>query len=538
MLKDKCPEDFNKFMERGPAAFRKYADKYNADLKLGTNVKFQDGNKNVNTYNFFAMLGYYEKTIQNLETLNSLLKSDSTNGAMYDVTSIIENILKVKKLKQDPNLVNVDKLIPDFENDNELLNKSKSEILKDIEQKVGKGKAKSYQVAYYLTWANFRQYFNEIIDDKMINECINLGMQLPNFSADDIKHFIADYTKQQLRYLDMFAPRVESMKKNRKQLMELGLEEASKYRVITTSEIIKNTLEEIPKKLEEYKRKYKDNAFIQMLSRVQQKDGVFLMIKNIADMRAETVNEVKEAFNQLYSNISSYRDAMDLIRYTLCVNGFGYDPRSFVSMIPIKTLAKVKGIENVFEFFEIDKLDNFEDNFIIKNDLVDYSVKIPSKHDNVFFMPTKSKIIGKRGGKDFMGFKVDPTYYKKLYETKDGAYYVSMKEKEQPDTHDKIYEVFDKEIVSNWLGAVTDEEGNFEYDANDELEVDEDVRKNSLKAIVDDVMKEAALQGLDTQTVTKEDLVKILNSENALGRYFNLDADPMSVYEPIAIEFC
>lgn len=538
MLKDKCPEDFNKFMERGPAAFRKYADKYNADLKLGINVKFQDGNKNVNTYNFFAMLGYYEKTIQNLETLNSLLKSDSTNGAMYDVTSIIENILKVKKLKQDQNLVNVDKLIPDFENDKELLNKSKFEILKDIEQKVGKGKAKSYQVAYYLTWANFRQYFNEIIDDKMINECINLGMQLPNFSADDIKHFIADYTKQQLRYLDMFAPRVESMKKNRKQLMELGLEEASKYRVITTSEIIKNTLEEIPKKLEEYKRKYKDNAFIQMLSRVQQKDGVFLMIKNIADMRAETVNEVKEAFNQLYSNISSYRDAMDLIRYTLCVNGFGYDPRSFVSMIPIKTLAKVKGIENIFEFFEIDKLDNFEDNFIIKNDLVDYSVKIPSKHDNVFFMPTKSKIIGKRGGKDFMGFKVDPTYYKKLYETKDGAYYVSMKEKEQPDTHDKIYEVFDKEIVSNWLGAVTDEEGNFEYDSDENLEVDEEVRKNSLKAIVDDVMKEAALQGLDTQTVTKEDLIKILNSENALGRYFNLDADPMSVYEPIAIEFC
>lgn len=537
-LKDKCPEDFNKFMERGPAAFRKYADKYNADLKLGINVKFQDGNKNVNTYNFFAMLGYYEKTIQNLETLNSLLKSDSTNGAMYDVTSIIENILKVKKLKQDPNLVNVDKLIPDFENDKELLNKSKPEILKDIEQKVGKGKAKSYQVAYYLTWANFRQYFNEIIDDKMINECINLGMQLPNFSADEIKHFIADYTKQQLRYLDMFAPRVESMKKNRKQLMELGLEEASKYRVITTSEIIKNTLEEIPKKLEEYKRKYKDNAFIQMLSRVQQKDGVFLMIKNIADMRAETVNEVKEAFNQLYSNDSSFSDAMDLIRYTLCVNGFGYDPRSFVSMIPIKTLANVKGIENIFEFFEIDKLDNFEDNFIIKNDLVDYSVKIPSKHDNVFFMPTKSKIIGKRGGKDFMGFKVDPTFYKKLYETKDGAYYVSMEEKEQPDTHDKIYEVFDKEIVSNWLGAVTDEEGNFEYDANDELEVDEDVRKNSLKAIVDDVMKEAALQGLDTQTVTKEDLVKILNSENALGRYFNLDADPMSVYEPIAIEFC
>jgi hypothetical protein len=153
-------------------------------------------------------------------------------------------------------------------------------------------------------------------------------------------------------------------------------------------------------------------------------------------------------------------------------------------------------------------------------------------------MPTKSKIIGKRGGKDFMGFKVDHTYYKKLYETKDGAYYVSMEEKKQPDTNDKIYEVFDKEIVSNWLGAVTDEEGNFEYDANDELEVDEDVRKNSLKAIVDDVMKEAALQGLDTQTVTKEDLVKILNSENALGRYFNLDADPMSVYEPIAIEFC
>ncbi|MBR4324481.1 MAG: hypothetical protein IKP73_02995 [Bacteroidales bacterium] len=508
------PQYFARFMEYGPAGFREYACVYDANLGLGKKVKGCIYTKKDCIYNFYAMLGFYEKTIQNITTLNHLLMSDSTNGAIYDIVSIIEHIIKLKKLQTDPNLQGVSNVIPDFVEDKELFYKDKNEIMDLLENKVGKGKVKSYLVAYYLIWVNYQQFYHGIIDNGMIDECVYLGMQLPKFNVDAIKYFIVEYSKQQLRYLDMFAPRVESMKKNWKQLMELGLEEASKYRVITTSEIIKNTLEEIPKKLEEYKRKYKDNAFIQMLSRVQQKDGVFLMIKNIADMRAETVNEVKEAFNQLYSNISSYRDAMDLIRYTLCVNGFGYDPRSFVSMIPIKTLAKVKGIENVFEFFEIDKLDNFEDNFIIKNDLVDYNVEIPNKHGDVFFMPTKSKIIGKR-----MEIEYDTICYKKVYEAQDGAYYTLMNEREKFNCNYKVFEMYDKEIVSNWLGAITDDEGNFKYDSNDEVEIDEDEREEILESIVKSVMREASKQGRDLRFVSKEDAVKLLNSDNAIGRY-------------------
>ena len=114
--------------------------------------------------------------------------------------------------------------------------------------------------------------------------------------------------------------------------------------------------------------------FVKMLTRVTQtnpktkEETTFLMMKNIADMRSETINDVKQAFDDLYENLDSRKDAMELIKYTMCVNGFGYDPRSFISMIPIKTIAKLGGIENVYNFFEIDHIDDFRNRFIIDND--------------------------------------------------------------------------------------------------------------------------------------------------------------------------
>lgn len=512
MLKEKNADDFQKFMEKGPAAFKRYADVYNSELTLGKSVTFIDGKKTKHTNNFFAMLGYYAQTIQNLETLNSLLKSDSTNGAMYDVTSIIENILKVNRLKADNNLVGVNNLIPDFTMNNDLLYQSKSEINEAIKAKTGKN-AKSYQVAYYLTWANYMQYFDKVIDRRMIDECIKVGMQLPKFNSDDIKKFISEYQKQQLKYINWFRPQV---KKNK---------ETGKYDIKSTNQIIKETLENTPFMLEDLKRKYPDNMFIKMLSRVTQtnkktkKEETYLMIKNIADMRSETVNDVKQAFNDLYDDPESMNDALSLIKYAICVNGFGYDPRSFISMIPIKTLAAIGGIENMYDFFEIDHLDDFENKFIIDNDLVDYSFNIPKydKEKPLFRIDgATSKIIGVRE-KYMYGTKIPAEYYKKVYENAFGCFYTSIdNEKELGGIESKIYDTIDKNILSQ----------------------DTNLEDGQINAIVEDVMKSIITNKIALDALDKDAIISVLKDKVSLGRYYNINSDPITDYAPIAIEFC
>ena len=512
ILKEKNADDFQKFMEKGPAAFKRYADAYNSTFTLGKSVTFVDGKKTKRTNNFFAMLGYYAQTIQNLETLNSLLKSDSTNGAMYDVTSIIENILKVNRLKADDNLVGVNNLIPDFTMNNKLLYQEKDEIKKAIKAKTGKN-AKSYQVAYYLTWANYMQYFDKVIDRRMIDECIKVGMQLPKFNSDDIKKFITEYQKQQLKYINWFRPQV---KKNK---------ETGKYDIKSTNQIIKETLENTPFMLEDLKRKYPDNMFIKMLSRVTQtnkktkEEETYLMIKNIADMRSETVNDVKQAFNDLYDAPESMNDALSLIKYAICVNGFGYDQRSFISMIPIKTLAAIGGIENMYDFFEIDHLDDFENNFIIDNDLVDYSFNIPNydKEKPLFRIDgATSKIIGVRE-KYMLGNKIPAEYYKKVYENPFGCFYTSIdKEKELGGIESKIYDTIDKDILSQ----------------------DTDLENEQINAIVEDVMKSTITNKIALEALDKDAIISVLKDKVSLGRYYNINSDPMTDYAPIAIEFC
>jgi len=540
-LNDTYPKEFKKFMDKGPAAFRRFAMDYNPEKPMAESFTYEYKGADLNSANFFAMLGYYESTIQNLETLNSLLKSDSTNGAMYDVTSIIENILKVNRLKQDSNLEGVDNLIPDFENNKDILKMSKQQIVEEIEKKVGKGNVKSYQTAYYLTWANFRQYFSSIIDDGMIDECINLGMQLPKFNSDNINKFINDYKKQQLRYLDYFKPiLVNNQELSEEEQAEIaakyGIESTERLQTISTNEIMENIKESVPKRLEEFKNKYPDNMFIKMLSRFSTKDGDYLMMKNIADMRAETVNEVKEAFNELFSNPYSNEDAVELIKYALCVNGFGYDPRSFISMIPIKTLSQIEGIQNIFNYFEIDNLDNFENEFIVKNDLVDYSLRLPKELPTVFKTPSKSKIIGTRpytytDYKTKLEVRVPGRYFVKLYETEDGAYYTEYKgEVKNPDYKDKIYEILDNEVISLQIGSYT-------YNQRD-YDVDEEKREEAINNLVDNVIREANEQGIDLSNIDKETVMKVLSDDNSLGRFFNLNADPMSVYDPISIQWC
>ena len=512
MLKENNADDFQKFMERGPAVFKNIADKYNPSLTLGKSVSYMVGKKTKKTNNFFCMLGYYAQTIQNLETLNSLLKSDSTNGAMYDVTSIIENILKVNRLKADNNLVGVNNLIPDFTMNNDLLYQSKSEINEAIKAKTGKN-AKSYQVAYYLTWANYMQYFDKVIDRRMIDECIKVGMQLPKFNSDDIKKFISEYQKQQLKYINWFRPQV---KKNK---------ETGKYDIKSTNRIIKETLENTPFMLEDLKRKYPDNMFIKMLSRVTQtnkktkEEETYLMIKNIADMRSETVNDVKQAFNDLYDDPESMNDALSLIKYAICVNGFGYDPRSFISMIPIKTLAAIGGIENMYDFFEIDHLDDFENNFIIDNDLVDYSFNIPNydKEKPLFRIDgATSKIIGVRE-KYMFGTKIPAEYYKKVYENAFGCFYTPIdNEKELEGIESKIYNTIDKDILSQ----------------------DTNLEDGQINAIVEDVMKSIITNKISLDALDKDAIISVLKDKVSLGRYYNINSDPITDYAPIAIEFC
>ena len=506
-LKSKT-DDFQKFMEKGPAAFAKYATQYDEKAKLSDPITFMEGKHTITTPNFFCMLGYYSQTIQNLEMLNSILKSDSTNGAMYDITSIVDNIIKTKRLKSDPNLVGVNNLIPDFDENNDLLYQDKKAIKDEIEKKTGKN-AKSYQVAYYLTWANYRQYFGKVIDFGLIDECIDLGMQLPRFSADDIKNFINAYQMQQLRYLGFFRPKSKLDK------------ETGRYEITTTSQIIEKILEETPQKLEEYKRKYPNNEFIKMLSRVNQdvwengqkvnKD--FLMIKKIADMRSETVNAVKQAFDDLYMNPMSRKDALELVKYSLCVKGFGYDPRSFMSVIPIKTISEIPGIESMYDYFEIDNLDAFENKFIVDNKLYDMNTSSYfDKKTGELVAKSHNKILAKK-----VFGQSEPEIFIKVYTDSQGNSHYTSTSRNKSKAENKLFDYLDDEVLGD----------NTYYD------------EKTIESLVDNILKDANERGLPVTELSKEAIKRILSEKNSLGRYFSLNnGDPMRDYSPIAVEWC
>lgn len=501
-------DDFQKFMEKGPAAFAKYATQYDEKAKLSDPITFMEGKHTITTPNFFCMLGYYSQTIQNLETLNSILKSDSTNGAMYDITSIVDNIIKTKRLKSDPNLVGVNNLIPDFDENNDLLYQDKKAIKDEIEKKTGKN-AKSNQVAYYLTWANYRQYFDKVIDFGLIDECIDLGMQLPRFSADDIKNFINAYQMQQLRYLGFFRPKSKLNK------------ETGRYEITTTSQIIEKILEETPQKLEEYKRKYPDNEFIKMLSRVNQdvwengqkvnKD--FLIIKKIADMRSETVNAVKQAFDDLYMNPMSKKDALELVKYSLCVKGFGYDPRSFMSVIPIKTISEIPGIESMYDYFEIDNLDAFENKFIVDNKLYDMNTSSYfDKKTGELIAKSHNKILAKK-----VFGQSEPEIFIKVYTDSQGNSHYTSTSRNKSKAENTLFDYLDSEVLGD----------NTYYD------------EKTIESLVDNILKDANERGLPVTELSKEAIKQILSEKNSIGRYFSLNNGyPMRDYAPIAVEWC
>ena len=500
-------KEFDDFMKYGPNAFKKFAMDYNPnnDIKEPSN--------------FFPFLGYYANTIQNLETINLMIKADSTNGAMYDLSDIIDKTIKLQNLRGDKNLVGVENVLPEYDEDPDILSKSKKEIIDDM--KKTDNKISSYKVAYYLTYCNFRQYFGDIIDRTILDNAISFGKQLPMFTDDNIKDYITKYTKEQLKYLDYFKP-------------QLIRQSDGSYKVLSTNDIINRTLSEIPQRYSYYKSKYPNNMFIKMLTLAENNDGTqYLMINNIADMRFDTVNEVKAAFNDLYNDFESMQDAIDLIHYTLCINGFGYDPRSYISMIPIKTLAQQNGMENLYKFFEIDNIEKFEDDFILENKLFEQisperlgfkdKKSIPSTLE---LKNISSKII-KINGNRF----VSDRYWKKMYENEDGTSYYQEVEIEAnedgelefvhtdvlTDSQKDIYNILDKEIISP-----------------DVSENREEVISNIVESIINTYQK----NGRDISDIDKKAIIETLSDTNNIGRFFNLNADPMNIYQPIAIDFC
>ena len=508
---------FGTFMKYGPSALK------DENLNVSYDITQQS--------NLYAFLGMYADTIQNIETLNLFLKADSTNGAMYDLSDIIDKTIKLNNLRADGNLVGVDSVLPDFDEDENILRKSKDEIVEDLKKQGGT--LNSYKTAFYLTYCNYKQYFGEIVDTTLLNKTIQFGQQFKFFTADNIKKFMAEYSKYQLRYLDYFKPKVKYNK------------ETGKYDITSTQDIINNTLKSIPEKFDYYKTKYKDNEFIKMLTL---SDDGYLMINNIADMRLETVNAVKAGFNELISNDESYQDANDLLHYTLCVNGFGYDPRSFISLIPLKSIAQLKGINSLTHFFEIDNIDRFEDQFILDNDLEqsisykDYREARQEIKDGMIPFKHREKIIKvPEYNNEETGQHRAAVYLKKCYEAEDGySYYKLIKVNEQTISKEGMtndgdsynYKKIEKKLSKRTTGIQADI-----YKILDEDLVSLDTQPDDFDALAESIIKGFNESNADLSVINKDTVLKVLKSTK-LGRYFNINSDPMTDYEPIQVDFC
>lgn len=485
--KEKYADDFEKFMTEGVLAFK------GGDYSFRANNMHIDSN---NPYALFDMLGHYADTIRNLETLNQILKADSTNGAMFTLSDIIKNITSVKRMREDTNIAGLENLIPEFKENGNLLNMSKSEI----KEAIG-GNPKSYQVAYYLTFANFKKYYEDVLDKNLVDELIKIGEQVPRFSEENISSFVNEYTKTQIRYLDYFKPKVTY--------------KDGKYTIVSTQDIIDNTIKTIPEKFAEYKSKYPDNMFIKSLDLITDKRGKLLCVRNIADLRPETINEIKAGFYNLYNNAVSFNDANDLIHYTLATDGFRYSPTSFLSVIPVEILDKMPGMNDIFNYFEIENIERFEDEYILKTGLIEYD-----KDKNV-----KSNYIYRKSDSRFI--KNGSAYYKK-----------NMNTPKDPKLGYK-YEIFARDVEDPMTGdksiVYMNSEKNYDKSIDEivsDLVVDKD--PNRIREIVNSVVENLP-NGAD---INSETISKVLLENNNIGRFFSLDGNPLDNYEPISIEWC
>lgn len=482
------PDAFNDFMNEGVLSFKSQDDAF---VKSGMDIDSDQ------PLSLFYMLGYYADTIRNLETLNQILKADSTNGAMFTLSDIIKNVTNMKRLREDPNLAGVDNLIPEFKENENLLNMSKSEINEAIGFK-----PKSYQVAYYLTFANFKKYYEDVLDKSLVDELIKIGEQVPRFSEENISSFINEYNKTQIRYLDYFKPRITL--------------KDGKYSIVSTNDIIENTIKSVPERFSELKRKYPDNMFIKSLDLVQDRRGKLLCVRNIADLRPETINEIKAGFYNLYNNAVSFNDANDLIHYTLATDGFKYSPTSFLSVIPVEILNKMPGMNDIFNYFEIDNIERFEDKFILQNGLIEYDKEKIKKNTNYIYRKSDSRFI-KNGNSYFKKNANAPKDPKLGYRYDVFAYDLT-----DPMTGDKslVYINSDKNYDKSIDEIVSD------------LVVDKD--KNRISEIVDSVVENLP----NGAEINKESIAKVLSENSNIGRFFSIDGNPLDNYEPISIEWC
>ena len=56
--------------------------------------------------------------------------------------------------------------------------------------------------------------------------------------------------------------------------------------------------------------------------------------------------------------------------------------------------------------------------------------------------------------------------------------------------------------------------------------------------IVESIINTYQKNGKDISDIDKKAIIETLSDTNNIGRFFNLNADPMNIYQPIAIDFC
>lgn len=260
-------------------------------------------------------------------------------------------------------------------------------------------------------------------------------------------------------------------------------------------------------------------------------------MRKISEMRAETVNEVKSDFNKLYSRgFKGTNDAKMLVNYALAINGFGYSPLSFISMIPLKTLGKINGIENMYDYFEIDNIEEFEDKFIMDHKLgekvTNDKKKLLDNDGNLFEYPSTSRIL------TYTTFKTGNVYnYKKVKEQNNGkSLYMAVG---GSGVSKDLYDIIDENITTpDIMDIIEDPSTLSEQQLKDKNAELAENRKNFIESIVDDVVKIYNKEGLDINDATKESIVELMSDKSKLGRYYSLNTNPLDNYSPIAIDWC
>ena len=470
------PDLFNEFMDRG---------KVNGSKE--NPVPLYDSTKSLIGKNFFAAINYYYDTVRNIETLCKLTKTDSVNGAIFDLPNVISTQIRFNKLFADEELSGVKNIIPNFKEDKEIFDKKKKDLIKEF------GNLKPHQMVYYLTWRNYKQYFKNVYDEKFIDEIVSLFSECKSATEKDIRAFINEYNNEKLKYLAYFRPRV--------------IDNADgSIKMISTEDIKNATKQQVPKRLTELRNKYPDSKFIKALQTETVKNEEVLVVKKSSSMRAGAINQLKADFEQLYFTPESHQDALDLLYYCLSVNGFGFSPQSFINLIPLSVLKSIDGIEQITDYIEMENLEDFEDRFIKSHGLAVNKNSVPNKK-------VKEGVIKARSnGRYLVEYSREGAmYYKKTGTDKEGWSYYAQEDYANSTKADIVTILHD---------------------------IDENATIEAMDKFADYIIRELNESGNKYDELSKETILEILKKNNEAKKMFSFDENPLDNYEPINVEWC